>query len=69
VTGGFIGLKTSRLKTPLARRKPEEKPDRNKTDQEEKKGFGANLGNNTDPEQDNKIKPALSPRFQTAAVN
>jgi len=35
---------------------------------EEKKRFEVNRGKKTDWEEANKIKPAFSPRFQTAAV-
>jgi len=40
----------------------------NRTQKEEKKRFGVNRGKKTEPEEDNKTKPADLPRIQTNAV-
>jgi len=69
VAGGFIGRKTHPLKARPSKRKPEENPEANKTEEEEKKRSRWNPGKKTERQEDNKIKPAFSPRFQTAAVS
>jgi hypothetical protein len=51
----------------LVDRKPDENPLAKKTEKEEKKRFGWNVGKKTEQEESNNFKPAFSPRFQTGA--
>ena len=62
------GRKTSPLKAEPDKRKPEENPAGNQTEKEEKKRSWWNVGKKTEPEENNKIKPADLPHIQTNAV-
>jgi hypothetical protein len=48
--------------------KPEENPNGNKTEKEEKKRIYPKGGKKTETEENNNFKSADSPQFQTAAV-
>jgi hypothetical protein len=55
------------IKSRLPIDKPEENPDRKKTDQEEKKQSIEEVGRRPTPEENRIFKPPSSPHFQTAA--
>jgi len=59
-----LSRKTPSLKARPNDRKPEENPPAKKTEKEEKKRLGLNVGKKTEQEEDNNFKPAFSPRFQ-----
>jgi hypothetical protein len=68
VAGGFIRTQNLPAKARQGERKPEENPAGNKTEKEEKKRSSWNVGKKTQPEENNKIKPADLPHIQTDAV-
>jgi hypothetical protein len=62
------GRKSLSLKAQPSDRKPEENPPAKKTEKEQKKRFGLNVGKKTEREEDNNFKSAFSPRFQLGPV-
>ena len=69
MAGGFMGSQSLPLKVRYGERKREETAAGNKMEKEEKKRPCWNPGKKTEPEENNKIKPADLPHIQTNAVN
>jgi hypothetical protein len=68
MAGGFMGSQSLPLKVRYGERKREETAAGNKMEKEEKKRPCWNPGKKTEPEENNKIKPADLPHIQTNAV-